>query len=97
MVVACLVGALYITVEIIKLIVCKLVNLVDSIVQFFTNTVAEETKPVLIQSWPGLNRGSLSLRNCRQFNKAITSERVLFLQSIYVSANTIILYEIQLS
>ena len=31
------------------------------------------------ESWPGMNRGSLSLRNCRQFIKVITLERVLFL------------------
>ena len=30
------------------------------------------------QSWPGMNRGSLSLQNCSQFNK-VTSERVLLL------------------
>ena len=42
--------------------------LVDSIVYsfFFTYTVAEETK-----SWPGMNRGSLSLRNCRSVLKLL--------------------------
>ena len=38
------------------------------------------------ESWPGMNRGSLSLRNCRQFNK-VTSERVLFLQLLCTIKN----------
>ena len=32
-------------------------------------TVSERQAPP-IESWPGMNRGSLSLQNCRQFNKA---------------------------
>ena len=33
-----------------------------------------------------MNRGSLSLRNCRQCNKVITSERVLFLQKVKLNS-----------
>ena len=36
-----------------------------------------------------MNRGSLSLRNCRQFNK-VTSERVLFLQQLHVYEKKIV-------
>ena len=39
------------------------------------------------ESWPGMNIGSFSLRNCLHFNKVTTSERILFLlhmQIIYM-------------